>query len=422
MRWPAAFALSALLLTATAQAQSTTESSLKVYLITIGPGAEPYEKFGHNMIWIHDPSQRFDAAYNWGLFDFAQENFIWRFIQGRMEYWMDAFDPAILDEYKKKDRSIWVQELNLTVPQIQSLLARVELNRLPQYSHYKYDYYLDNCSTRVRDALDGVIAGQIKSQLQSIPTNTTFRWHTRRLTQDDWWLYVALNYAMGHPVDRPISAWEECFLPVQMMKRLRAATIKDDAGRTMPLVAKEWQAYASTKYIEKDQPPNWIAVFLAIGVVLGAAMAMCARGSNRITRLCFAILPVVWSLLAGLGGAISTWAWLFTDHKVARNNENCLQLSPISLALVILIPAMFLRKKWGAPRVAILIAAMSVAGFLMQILPMMNQVNGEIIALALPIHVGLAYGVWSASQLIAHRSSSRTINERHIPSNPQRAP
>ncbi|HVL17141.1 MAG TPA: DUF4105 domain-containing protein, partial [Gemmatimonadales bacterium] len=68
-------------------------SELTVYLMTMGPGSLVWERFGHNAIWIHDPAAPPDQAYNYGLFDFHQQNFLLRFIKGQMWYWMDGF-PA----------------------------------------------------------------------------------------------------------------------------------------------------------------------------------------------------------------------------------------------------------------------------------------------------------------------------------------
>jgi len=373
----------------------------KVYLITIGPGEEAYEKFGHNMLWIHDPVHHYDPAYNWGIFSF-DEGFIGRFLQGRLMYWMDAWDAnKVLEEYKKSDRSIWIQELNLSEDRAQLLLERCEVNRQPQFSRYKYDYYRDNCSTRVRDMLDGVLQGQIKGQLKDLPTGTTYRWHTRRLTQDAWWLYLGLDYAMGHPIDHPISAWEECFLPVKMMERLEGMKIRNEAGEEVPLVLNRRTDYQSKTLVERATPPGWgaILIFMAVGVGLGLALVMLARGKAKWSRIGFVVLVVVWTLLSGFAGLFSTYTWFFTDHVVTRYNENWLQLNPLAILLVIMAPAALAGKKWGARYVAVVVAGFSVIGLVGKALPWwMYQVNWDIIALALPANLGLAWAVWMISQ------------------------
>src|SRR5678816_2933553 len=135
---------------ASAKAQATQPTTqrdeLRVFLVTIGPGKEVWERFGHNMIWIHDPIERpggVDAAYNWGLFNF--DHFISNFLSKNMRYWMDAF-PAepIIQDYVDADRSVWVHELNMTAEQKERLLADVEFNRLEVNKFYNYDYYTDN--------------------------------------------------------------------------------------------------------------------------------------------------------------------------------------------------------------------------------------------------------------------------------------
>jgi hypothetical protein len=96
----------------TSPPSASPSSDLTVYLMTFGPGARVWERFGHNAIWIHDPVHGTDQAYNYGLFDFAQENFILRFVRGQMWYWMAGF-PAdrYVEQYRRDNRSVWIQEL-----------------------------------------------------------------------------------------------------------------------------------------------------------------------------------------------------------------------------------------------------------------------------------------------------------------------
>ena len=162
--------------------------AVHVYLVTVGPGEAVYEKFGHNMIRVVGPADALgvrddvDVAFNWGVFSFEQQNFIWRFIQGRMLYSTAAEDyPEQLAEYRQDDRSVWEQELNLSAKQKEQLWSRLLWNIQPSNRNYRYDYYRDNCSTRSRDMLDSVLDGQIRQQREKISTHTTYRWHTRRL-------------------------------------------------------------------------------------------------------------------------------------------------------------------------------------------------------------------------------------------------
>ncbi|HEX2095552.1 MAG TPA: DUF4105 domain-containing protein, partial [Longimicrobiaceae bacterium] len=85
-------------------------SELTVYLLTMGPGDLVWERFGHNALWIHDPVRGTDLAYNYGLFDFRQENFVLRFVQGRMLYWMEGIPiDWTLEAYRRGNRAVWAQ-------------------------------------------------------------------------------------------------------------------------------------------------------------------------------------------------------------------------------------------------------------------------------------------------------------------------
>src|SRR5207249_8146142 len=120
-------------------------------------------------------------------------------------------------------------------------------------------YYRMNCSTKIRDALDqnGVLDGQIRRQLDPIPTGTTFRWHTRIGMAGNVWLYTGLEIAMGRPTDRPISAWDEGFIPMKLAEHLRRVNIADDSGKLVPLIKSERQLHKSTRPPLPIRPPMW---------------------------------------------------------------------------------------------------------------------------------------------------------------------
>ncbi|MEP7227561.1 MAG: DUF4105 domain-containing protein, partial [Gemmatimonadales bacterium] len=116
--------------------------SLTVYLMTMGPGKAVWERFGHNAIWIHDPVQGTDKAYNYGLFDLRQENFLVRFLQGRMWYWMQGFPAqSYVELYRRANRSVWVQELEMPPKARRELQGFLEWNERPENRFYHYDYY-----------------------------------------------------------------------------------------------------------------------------------------------------------------------------------------------------------------------------------------------------------------------------------------
>jgi hypothetical protein len=108
-----------------------------------------------------------------------------------------------------------------------------------------------------------------------------------------------------------------------------------------------------------------------------------------------------WSLLSAFGGWFMLYAFT-TDHQAVRYNENILQLSPLLLPLVFVIP-LALSRRPKAGQIAWVLSAIalaaSVLGLLLKVLPMMYQTNANIIALAIPANAGLAYAAWRLSKL-----------------------
>jgi uncharacterized protein DUF4105 len=391
-----------------AQRAPAPPESLTVYLMTMGPGKHVWERFGHNAIWIHDPVRGTDQAYNYGLFDFRQENFLLRFAQGQMWYWMQGFPAqSYVESYRRANRSVWVQELEMPAPARRELQQFLEWNERPENRFYHYDYYLDNCSTRVRDALDRVLGGVIRNHTARLPTGKTYRFHTLRLTANDPPIYTSLLLALGHPVDRPISAWEEMFLPLAIQEHLRSIHVPGPDGRELPLVKSERTLFESTEPPPPAQPPFWIPAYLAAGIVMGAGTFGLATLARRpgVGRAGFLILSWFWILASGMSGIVLAGLWGLTDHRAAYYNENILQADLLGLPLLWLVPRLVFRSEGNSALiVASVVAVLSVLGLVLKFLPQFYQVNGAVIALALPAHAGLAAGIWQLTRDQGHRT------------------
>lgn len=399
-------------------------SELTVYLMTMGPGDEVWEKFGHNAIWIHDSVHNTDIAYNWGLFDFAAADFFPRFLKGDMRYWMGGFDmEGTLDFYRRANRSVWVQELNLSPAQRLSLNQFVQWNALPENRYYNYNYFRDNCSTRVRDALDRALGGVIQRATGRVPSGTTYRFHTRRLTQDAPWVYVGTLFGLGQPVDREISRWEEMFLPVRLHDDIRGIRITDASGRSTPLVKRDAALFESTRPTERLKPATHIAVYLVAGMLMlfvSLLLRHLADGGSNGARISLLLVTGLFSVKTGLLGTALTALWAFTNHVYSYQNENLFQVNPLSLVLGIMILASIrIRAPASGERVvgnmtstlAWIVAGLALAGLVLNIFPAFHQVNGEIIAAMLPSHIGVAVALgrklpWRTNEILTRTPAS----------------
>lgn len=395
---------------------------IRVFLITMGPGRAAYEKFGHNALWIHDPFQTDpalrDPAYNWGMFDFEQENFFLRFVQGRMLYRLESFDAGLtLKVYRKEDRTLRLQELNLLPAQKLALQAACQQSDTDEHRFYLYDYYRDNCSTRIRDYLDRALDGQIAGQTKHVPAGTTLRWHTDRLIQTHPLIYIFLKYALGQPVDEPISQWQEMFLPERLADHLGSLTVRDEAGNKMPLVLSDQVIHRSEQFHEPQAPPTDWPVFLTLGLLVGGTLAATGhvRMENRILRRIVAVKLGLWAGFVAFFGSFLIPVWLWTDHVVARWNENPMQFSPLAWPLVVYLPQAYLGRI-AAQRKALIwtliVLGCALVGLVWKTFSVFDQANGPIIAFALPAHTGLVYAAWMMRQRTPSVSSTKAESPR----------
>jgi hypothetical protein len=337
--------------------------------------------------------------YNYGMFDFGAKDFWPRFMKGDMRYWMQGGMVRLeLPFYFQSNRTVWAQELDLEPAQRLEIERFLEWNARPENRYYHYDYFRDNCSTRVRDVVDRVIGGAIKEQTEDIPAGTTFRSETRRLTESSLPVYVGIELGLARPTDEPISRYEEMFLPMALHRYLRDVTITGADGATRPLVKSERTLYTSTATPPPMQPPAWWPWFLLAGLVVGGALFSMSRffETSASARAGFLLLGGAWTLFAGLGGLALAALWGLTDHWATYDNENLLQLSPVALLLAFTLRRVAWRAAKAHPvaaRLAMFVAISSLAGLVLKLLPGPSQVNWEVIAFALPVNVGLAAAV-----------------------------
>jgi hypothetical protein len=316
---------------------------LRVVLLTVGLGADVYERFGHNLLAIRDDGQS-DVVWNWGLFDFDEPGFVSRFLFGNTRYWMDSASTAPeLSHYASRGRGVVAQELALTPGQRAAIDAFVRANVLAENRFYRYDYFRDNCSTRLRDALDIVLDGALYKALSAERTAHTYRTEALRVVQHNRWLLWGMDLALGAPADRPLSVWETSFMPGRLRDALRNVTTVDERGESRPLVAAEWELVAPSfdepmAIAPSSRPLPALYVALAIAVIAVVGSALIARGVRGATSLTLTLAGVV-HLALGLMGSLLLFMWMFTRHVFWAWNPHLLLFTPLSLLIAIALPA-----------------------------------------------------------------------------------
>lgn len=359
-----------------------------VSILTFGPGALVFERFGHIAVRVQIPSSNYDVCYDWGNFDFDEPGFFPRFIRGDMRYWMQGkYTDRFLPLYLAADRTVIEQRLNLTATQTRRLLELLESEDTDANRYYGYDYYADNCSTRVRDAIDLATDGELKRQTQAL-TPHSYRWHTRRLMSvglDNRTLSPLMDFAGGSPIDRPLSEWQLAFLPMELSQQLDRVTVIDDVGRPVPLVAERRVLNRTTTPANFDPPdvgrPGIPSTIVGIG---GAALMLAVA---RVWRRGAIAIALLWEVFAALNFMFIAGAWSLTKHWPIAWNWNLLHFSPLTFVLIfsLLVARARRRLRFAAPAAL----AFSLLATLIAASGLTIQQSWPAIGLALPLNAAV---------------------------------
>lgn len=381
-------------------ASAAPASGLTVTLVTFGQGVDVFERFGHDALWFQDPATGESSAYHWGLFNFTEPGFVARFVAGEPRYSMGGEDAlARIDYERRTGRTVTLQRLALTPAQAHGLLEFVRWNALPENRFYRYDYFRDNCATRLRDALDRAMGGALKARFDRVPTALSYRSESVRLTDGDRPAQLGIDLALGTPADRPLTEWETFFIPMRMRDALRDVTVADASGARTPLVLEERvlpELPGAPRVTELAAAPRLLWRYLLCGLVLAAfvialrVMMVTRRGA----AWGLALVGAAWWLVWGIVGVLIAYAWAATQHVFWARNEHLLLLSPLCLPLVVLTPMWLLSgRASAATRGCVLLAAgLGLVAALLAIIPG-GQNSAPIVALLLPVHLALAWAL-----------------------------
>lgn len=382
---------------------STAEAAPRIGVLTIGPGSEYWSRFGHNAI-IVDSGSGPALSYNYGYFDFEQPNFLLRFVQGRMLYTLaqSTLDRE-LAQYAAEGRSVQLQWLRMTPGQRRQVADYLAWNARPENAEYRYDYFLANCSTRVRDVLDKALSGELRRQGGTRSRGMSYRSEAMRLSAEVPWMLGGIHLLLGRRADQPLSRWEESFAPAHFAELLDLARTSADAplvAASLPLLPQEVAPSAAAA------PRFWFAALLLSGLATGFLAWLGRSPNGRGFRWSCRITATYWfgSGLIGLGMLA---LWFATDHSMAGENRNLLLFNPLAW---LLLPALLAGRARGLGHVTgWLLAAGWVVACALLFLSVRDQDTLEWLLLSLPWLL-LTHGLLNAPSAGEPDSPARGAN------------
>ncbi len=376
----------------------------RVGVATMQPGEIFFERFGHDAIVVQDPLSGATTSYNFGFFDPTAPDFVARFVRGDMRYRLAALPlEEDLITYSEGGRGVSIQWLDLPPERAHALADALAVNARPENAFYRYDYFLDNCSTRVRDAIDRVLDGGLRRRLDGRSQGHTYRSEATRLASPAFWMWLGFDIGLGPAADRPLSMWDTAFVPMRLADALR-----EMPGPQGGLLVREEQPVLPHRIAPepREQAQPWWPWALA-GLALGIAAAIGGRRHPRLT----AWLAIPFWIVCAVAASLMLFIWFGTEHRFGWANHNLALFNPLCW---LLLPGAWAITRGRRPgpvfswALIAVVACAAIAPFL-HWLPVFPQRNAHWIALLLPIHAGLALGL---ARLSPQSSPARAVLQR----------
>jgi len=377
--------------TVAAQTVPTLSDSARVSLISILPGEDLYSLFGHSALRVRDPALGLDVAYNFGTFDFgdsplAMAEFVGLFTYGELNYRLDAQDGGrmIAWYWQERRRPSIEQTLDLTRDEAQELFRRLQVNALPENMYYRYDFFFDNCATRLLDVLEGVAGPALRFEAE--PPGRSFRRLLDPYLTGNPWVDFGMDLGLGTPADRAATAREATFLPEHLMEYVATGTLDRGDGARRPLVRR-------TTTLTGPPDASWTPAtalpwpkilgwgLLAVGSVL---TLLDARAGRKVRRA----LDVTLYAVLGVAGLAIVFLWFISLHHVTKTNLNLFWALPTHLAVAVALA----RGAAGRRAGLYLAATAAIAALLLGGMPFWPQeLPGPVVPLLLLIIVRSAW-------------------------------
>jgi len=310
--------------------QTILSYKAQVSLLTVSPGDESYTLFGHSALRIYDPALGIDRTYNYGTFDFDTQGFYWKFALENLQYFLSVnqFENA-KNAYLDNRRIITEQRLNLTANQIQRLYDYLQNNAKPENRYYSYEFFYDNCTTRIYDAIKSVTGDSIQFHEPLNPAKMSFRQFINPYLEPVPWVKFGINLLLGATADHSPSGPATLFLPDLLKEGFTEARIQR-ADTSFSLVAGQ-TFYAPQKWAVIS-PTNISPVFSFWFLLVGTVILSFIYGEKRTLwlwhdRILFGS--------TGLIGLLILFLWIFSSYPSTNWNWNILWSAPALPAFIL---------------------------------------------------------------------------------------
>ncbi|WP_299527182.1 DUF4105 domain-containing protein [uncultured Lutibacter sp.] len=312
-------------------AQQLTEKAT-ISVVTCGPGNELYSTFGHSAFRVYDSNLGLDKIYNYGTFDFNAPNFYLNFAKGKLTYQLSTSTfSRFLREYQYGNRWVKTQELALNINEVQAVFNFLENNAKPENKSYQYDFFYDNCSTKIEDVIKTVLKDKVHFNNTHITTNKTHRDLIADYTSNHPWSKFGIDLALGSVIDKKATKDDYKFLPDYIYEAFDNATITTQ-NNTTELVKKRLTILKEKKL---NQPFSILIPFITFLCLALFILFITYKNFSSLKRSKWLDFTLYFS--TGLVGVVVLLLWFATSHTATYKNFNFLWAFAPNLVVAFLI-------------------------------------------------------------------------------------
>lgn len=309
--------------------------SMEVSLLTCTPGPVAYSMYGHSALRVHNYTTDLDVVFNYGVFDYSEDNFVMKFVKGETDYILGAeYAVGFFGRYRDEGAGILEQVLNLSQEECNTLYVLLMENLRPENRTYRYNWLYDNCTTRARDAMERAIQGEVRYHAADPQLSARAILHQFNIV--DRWMEFGENLILGYELDRTLSKRQQMFIPSYYAADVDSATILRADGQIVPLVRETRHPLEQTLPKRDSDFDTPMLTFILLFVIVAVISVIELRRKQT-----FKWLDVTLSVLVGLAGLLVAFLFFFSEHAGVSTNILVILFNPLAF---VWIPFIILRR------------------------------------------------------------------------------
>ena len=300
------------------------EDDFQISILTVGPGIDLVDAFGHTGIRVIDKKNNLDLVFNFGIYDYNAPNFYSNFFRGRPVFSLgiNRFND-FFDSYVKQNRKVYEQVIKISNDRKKIIVESLIKNSQEENKYYIYEYFEDNCSTRVADIFINEI-GEFKVDLNK-KTKFSYRELIHSKIGNNSIGSLGIDLCLGSKIDKKITTRQTFFLPEKLKEFLDI--IEDNNPNLVETKLLYSPNYTNSYKQQNILKPIWVSLFISIIIIWLTFKDFKRKKQTK-------ILDILILTNLSIIGMLIGYLWMFSNHSNGAMNLNILWANPLSFILI----------------------------------------------------------------------------------------